>query len=182
MIINGILFLLLCFRFFRILIKMKQPAVFPVTEEDLKATRIQPKITVELPIISRQKTGLLKMGIVLLLLFSLMVIDLFSKSIALPYAIVIILALFNFNQFWNLFAIVEDGVLCGGRVVPWKSIQSYQFEQIDMNHHFYRDSPEVNIGYELWIITKYSEVSCIVTSEAVKEKLTGILDAHLSIK
>jgi len=161
---------------------MKQPTVFPVMEEDLKATRIQPKIAVELPIISRQKTGLLMMGIVLLLIFSFMVIDLFSKSIALPYAIVIILALFNFNQFWNLFAIVKDGVLCGGRFVPWKRIQSYQFEQIDMNHHFYGDSPEVNNGYKLWITTKYSEVSCIVTSEAVKEKLTGILDAHLSIK
>ncbi|MCM3638950.1 hypothetical protein M3152_14700 [Sporosarcina luteola] len=178
--ITGILFLFLCFRIFRLLIRMKQPVIFPVTEEDLQEIRIQPKKSVELPIINQQKTGLLWLGLTLLFLLILVVFDLLSTSKDLSYAVIPLLVLFTFNQVWNLFAIVENGVLCGGRFVSWKNIQSYHFEGIDQNHRFYGYSPEVNSGYELWITTKFSEVSCIVTSEAVKEKLAGILDGHVS--
>ncbi|WP_252504373.1 DUF5673 domain-containing protein [Sporosarcina sp. Marseille-Q4943] len=183
-ILTNILFLLLlgylCFRFIRLIIKLKRPAVFPITEEDLKAIRRQPQKAVNLPVISEQKSGFFVMGVTLLGLLLLAVFKLQDSTIQTPYLIIPLVALINFNQSWNLFAIVEDGVLCGGRFVPWKRIQSYQFEQIDTNHRFYGYSPEVNSGYELKISTRFFEVGCIVTSEERKEKLTKILDARLS--
>ncbi|MGN7387908.1 hypothetical protein [Sporosarcina sp. SAFN-015] len=178
-ILAGILFLFLCFRFFRLVIKMKQPTVFPVTEEDLQVIRVQPKKTIERPIISQQKSALTWLGFNLSIFLILAVYKLLDTTINLPYDFVFIWALIYFNHIWNLFAVVEDGVLCQGKFVSWKNIHSYHFEEIDQNHRFYGDSPEVNSGYELWIMTKYSEVSCVVTSEVVKEKLAGILDAHL---
>ncbi|MFS0689989.1 hypothetical protein AB1K89_12220 [Sporosarcina sp. 179-K 8C2 HS] len=182
--LTDILFLLLlgylCFRFIRLFINLKQLAVFPISEEDLKAIRTQPQKVVNWPVISHQKSGLFVMGLTLLSLLILLVFKFLDSTIQITYYIIPLFALFNFNQAWNLFAIVEDGVLCGGRFLPWKSIRSYQFEQIDTNHRFYGYSPEVNSGYELEMKTQYSTVSCIVTSEAVKEKLTGILDARLS--
>lgn len=178
-ILTGILFLFLCFRFFRLVIKMKQPTVFPVTEEDLQAIRVQSKKTIERPVISQQKSALTWLGFNLSIFLILAVYSLLDTTINLSYAVPLILTLIYFNYIWNLFAIVEGGVLSGGKFVSWKNIQSYHFEEIDENHRFYGDSPEVNSGYELWIVTKYSEVSCVVTSVAVKEKLTGILDAYL---
>ncbi|MCG7344908.1 hypothetical protein MHZ92_12240 [Sporosarcina sp. ACRSL] len=181
-VIVDLLFLLvfgyLCYRFFRLAIKMKQPAVFPITEEDLKAIRTQPQKAVNKPLLSHQKIGLLMMGLTLLFLLIVVIFILLDSTIQTSYFIIPLLTLLNFNQFWNLFAIVEDGVLCGGRFVQWKSIQSFQFEPIDTNHRFYGYAPEVNSGHELKIKTKFTEVSCIVTSEAVKEKLTGLLENH----
>lgn len=185
-IITDILFLLLfgylCFWFYRLLIKMKKPLVFPVKEEDLKAVRRWPQKALDPPVISRQKSGLFVMGVALISLLLLLVFKLQDSTIQMPYYTIPFLVLLNFNQAWNLFAIVEDGVLCGGRFIPGKKIQSYQIIQIDMNHRFYGYSPEVNSGYELKIKTKLSGVSCIVMSEAVKEKLAGILDAHLKAR
>lgn len=178
-ILTGILFLFLCFRFFRLVIKMRQPTAFPVTEEDLQAIRVQPKKTIERPVISQQRSALKWLGFSLSIFLILAAYKLLDTTINLPYATVLIWALIYFNYIWNLFAFVEGGVLCGGKFVSWKSIQSYHFEEIDKNHRFYGDSPEVNSGHELWIMTKYSEISCVVTSEVVKEKLVGILDAHL---
>ncbi|MGG0668685.1 hypothetical protein [Sporosarcina koreensis] len=178
-ILTGTLFLFLCFRFFRLVIKMKQPIVFPVTEEDLQAIRVQPKKTIERPIVFEQKSALKWLGFSLAIFLIMAVYNLLDTTIHLPSAYVFIWSLINFNHIWNLFAVVEDGVLCGGKFVSWKNIRSYHFEEIDKHHRFYGDSPEVNSGYELWIMTKYSEVSCVVTSEVVKEKLAGILDAHL---
>ena len=181
--IMSILFLLVlgyfCFRYVRLVIKIKQPAVFPVTEEELKAIRKQPQKPVSLPVLSHQKNSFILSGLTLVLLLMIAIYALNSTT-GWPTFIIFIPALLNFNQFWNLFAIIEDGVLCGGRFVPWKSIQSYQFEPIDTNHRFYGYAPEVNSGYELKIKTKQSAVSCIVTSEEVKEKLAGILDARIS--
>ena len=168
------------FKFFRIVIKLKQPIVFPITEEDLKSIRIQPKKTVSLPVLSQQKSGLFITGYALLFILLLLFFDLFEGSRLYAFYIIFIPLYFNFNQTWNLFAIVESGVLCGGRFVPWKKVHSYHFEPIDINNRFYGFSPKVNAGYELWVTTKFSEVSCIVTSEEVKEKLTGILDERIS--
>lgn len=177
-ILTLVLFLFLFFRLFRLILKMKQPTIFPVTEEDLQAIRVQPKKVVELPMILRQKTGLIWLGIYLLLMLIGVIYNLL-RNYNISFVIIPLYALFTFKHAWNLFAFVQNGVLCEGRFVPWKRIHSYHFEEVDENHHFYGYSPEVNSGYELWIMTKYSEVSCIVTSEAVKEKLTELLDANL---
>lgn len=184
LIITSLLFLLgfgyIFYKFLRIVIKLKQPIVFPVTQEDLESIRIIPKKAVNLPILSHQKSGLLLTGITLLFILIILVLDIFKDSRLYSFFIIYIPFLFNFNQAWNLFTLVEEGVLCGGRFVLWKRIQSYHFKPIDVHSRFYGFSPEVNNGYELWITTKFSEVSCIVTSEDVKEKLAGILDERIS--
>ncbi|BAQ10870.1 hypothetical protein OXB_2399 [Bacillus sp. OxB-1] len=182
-IVTGILFLLCLgyfyYRFFRLLIKMKQSAVFPKTEEDWRTIRKQPQKAVDLPGISHQKTGFFMNGLTLLFLTIFVIGNLFSSNTNWPAYLVFIPIFFNLSQVWNLFAIVKDGILSGGRFVPWKSIRSYHFVPIDTNHRFYGYSPEVNGGYELKIQTKRSAVSCIVTSETGREKVAEVLDAHL---
>ncbi|WP_243458240.1 DUF5673 domain-containing protein [Sporosarcina sp. Te-1] len=166
--------------YLRQVIKMKQAAVFPITEEDLKAVRRQPKKPIALPVISHQKTGLLINAFIILLLLFLVISKTLGYFNEWTYFSLLLPALINYNQTWNLFAIMEDGVLCGGRFVSWKRIQSYQFEPIDKDHRYYGYASEVNNSYELEIKTKLSSIACIVTSEAAKDKISGILDAHLS--
>lgn len=178
-ILFWVVFGYLLFRFFQLVIKMKQPAIIPFTEEDLKSIRRYPQKTVGLPILSQQKTGLFLMGVMLIGLLVLAVLKAQDHTIQSPYYIIPLLAILNFNQSWNLFAIVKDGVLCGGKFVPWMRIQSYQFVPIDSNHRFYGYVPEVNSGYELQIKTKFTGAYCIVTSETVKEKLAVILDNNI---
>lgn len=169
--------------YLRQIIKMNQTAAFPVTENDIKAIRRQPKAPIALPDISQQKTGLYLNGIVILILLFLLIAKILGYFSDWTYFSILFPMLLNFNQTWNVFAFMGDGVLCGGRFVPWKRIQSYEFEPIDKDHRFYGYVSEVNSGYELEIKTKLSSVNCIVTSEAAKEKLSGILDAQLlSIK
>ncbi|MCG3087674.1 hypothetical protein [Sporosarcina cyprini] len=168
--------------YLRQIIKMNQTAVFPVTEEDVKAIRRQPKAPIGLMGISHQKIGLYLNGSLIALAFLLEIskklgyfIDWTSLSFILP-------GLINYNQTWNVFAIMDDGVLCGGRFVPWKRMQSYEFEPINKDHRYYGYVSEVNSGYELEIKTKLTYVNCIVTSEEAKEKLSALLDAHLVSK
>jgi len=158
---------------------MKQPAVYPKTEEEWRTIRKQPHKAVDLPGISHQKTGFFMNGLTLLFLTIFVIGNLFSSNTNWPAFLVFIPVFLNLSQVWNLFAIVEDGILSGGRFVPWKSIQSYEFVPIDTSHRFYGYSPEVNGEYELIIQTKRSTVCCIVTSETGREKVIEVLDAFL---
>lgn len=158
---------------------MKQATVFPISEEDIKAIRRQPNRALDLPVLSHQKRGVRGLGLLLLLFLFLGVVDAYYGAAEWYHYALLLPASLGSNQAWNLFAIVEDGVLCGGRFVPWKRIQSYRFEELHMNHPAYY-SPEVGCAYELKIKTKLSAVTCIVTSEAAKEKVAGLLDAHVS--
>lgn len=168
--------------FVRVLIKMRQPVVFPITKQEWRAIRIHPQKSVSLPIISQQKAAVWIMALVIS----------FFSVLALYYTlvakqnwsifVVFIPTLLNLTKLWNLFVVQEGGILCGGRFVPWKRIQSYQFIPIDMNHRYYGFSPELKDGYELMVHTKMSEVSCIVTTEAVKEKLIHMLDEHITVR
>ena len=122
-----------------------------------------------------------RLGLLLLCFIILVVYDLYdSEVLGWNHYAMFILPLFMFNPAWNLVAIVEDGVICGGWFVPWKSIQSYEIEEVHSNHPVY--TPGVSIAYVLKIKRKrkYFIVSCFITSDAVKEKLTGLLDARLS--
>ncbi len=168
-----------CFEFIRVLIKMKQPMLFPETKEEMVAIRKQPQKAVNLPTALHQKTGILLNAVTLLFVSSLVVFNLFSSNVHWTAYIIFIPALLTLGQAWNMFAIVKDGVLSGGRFVPWKHIRSYKFEPIDTNHRFYGYAPEVNSGYELKIETNRRSMSCLVTSETVKEKLVEVLNAHL---
>lgn len=177
-----ILLFYLSFRFFRLLLKMRQPVVFPMTREDWKAIRVRPEKEVGLPNVSNQKTGVLTNGLLLVLLTAVALVDVFIAKQNWPIFIVFIPALLNLTKVWNLFAVQEEGILCGERFLPWKRIQSYQFIPIDLNHHFYGFSSEVNEGWEFMIKTKFSTISCLVTTEEVKEKLTGLLDEQLAVQ
>ena len=80
-----------------------------------------------------------------------------------------------------MFAVVDDGLLSGSRLIVWKKIKSFQFIPIDINHKYYGYSKEVNEGYELKIEGKIFSESCIVTSPEMKEKLTRILSEHAKV-
>ena len=168
--------------YLRQIIKMNQTATFPVTKEDVTAIRRQPKAPIALPRIAHQKLGFYINGIVILILLFLLIAKMLGYFSEWTYFSILFPMLINYNQTWNVFAIMDNGVLCGGRFIPWKRIQFYEFKPIDNDHRYYGYVPEVNGGYELEIKTKFTSVNCIVTSEAAKDKLSGILDAHLLSK
>lgn len=160
---------------------MNKAFTFPIAEEDLKAIRKWPYEALRLPTISDQKRVLYLMAIMILGVLVLCVIKWQDDTDTTPLFIIPLQIILIFNRVWNQFAISEDGVLCVGRFVPWKRIRTYQFEELHTNHPAYY-SPEIDCAYELKIKTRFSSVNCFVTSEAVKEKLGIILDAHLSRK
>lgn len=166
-------------RFVHVLIKMRKPVVFPVTVEDWEAIRMQPKKPIGRLAVSNQKTAVWIHSLFILIFTALVLYELFTPKCNTLFLFVFIPSLLNLPKLWNLFAVQEDGVLAGQRFVPWDRMQSYAFIPIDIHHRFYGYSPELNEGYELMIQTKWSEVSCLVTSEAVKEKLAQLLDENL---
>ncbi|MFS0688950.1 hypothetical protein AB1K89_06885 [Sporosarcina sp. 179-K 8C2 HS] len=176
-----LLFGYVLFKFYRLKSKLKQAVVFPVTEEDLKAIRAQPKRALDLPVAASLLRGICGLGLFFLIFIITVIYDLYDSEVIKwnTYAMFIVPLLF-FNPAWNLFAIVDDGVICEGRFVPWHSIRSYEIEEVHSNHPVY--TPGVSIAYVLKIHgkRKYFIVSCFITSDAVKEKVIGLLDARLS--
>ncbi|MCG7344885.1 hypothetical protein MHZ92_12125 [Sporosarcina sp. ACRSL] len=183
-IVIGVLLLILgsqFITFFRIVRKMKQPVFFPDTEEDLKAIWNHSKKALELPIHSLTKRFFMWMGVLLLFLLLIVVLDIYDSAVGWgPYAMFVTNLLLINQYLWRIFVIVDDGVLCRGRFLPWKRIRSYHFEELHTNHPAYH-SPEISCAYELKIKTKYSSAKCFVTSEVVKEKITGLLDERLRV-
>ncbi|MCM3745183.1 hypothetical protein M3193_13670 [Sporosarcina luteola] len=176
-----LLFGYVLFKFYRLKSKLKQAVVFPVTEEDLKAMRAQPKKALDLPVVASLLRGICALGLLFLFFIITVIYDLYdSEVVGWNLYAMFIVPLMIFNPAWNLFAIVEDGVICEGRFVPWNSIRSYQIEEVHSNHPVY--TPGVSNAYVLKIHRKrkYFIISCFITTDAVIEKLIGLLDARLS--
>ncbi|MEW9108084.1 hypothetical protein [Cytobacillus gottheilii] len=167
---------LYAFKFLQLLVKMKQKPVLPLTNEELQDIRKNPQTPVEFPTFSNHKTGLIIYALLLVYLSVMVWMGVFYWDIEWALYLCIFLPLIHTNNLLNLFAVLDDGLLCGTRFVHWKSIKSFQFIPIDQNHKFYGYGKEVNGGYELKIQTKFLPVSCIVTSDSMKEKLTVIME------
>ncbi|MDQ0971556.1 hypothetical protein QFZ31_001434 [Neobacillus niacini] len=166
------------FKFVQLLIKMKQKIFLPTTNEELLTIRKYPqKAVVELAY-SKHKVGIIVYFFMHIYLVVMLIIGGVNKNMDWSFYLLLFLPLIYSHNLLNVFAIVEGGVMSGSRFAAWKTMKSFDFIPINANHKFYGYSKEVNNGYELIIKTKVFPVSCIITSEETKEKLTKILSEH----
>lgn len=166
------------YMFIQLLFKMRKNIIFPTSNEEFSAIRKYPQKPVNLPTYSKQKMEIIIYSFVLLLTITMFIIGAFYTQFDGSFYLLLLLPLSNAHNLLNLFAIAEDGLLTGSRYVAWRKIKSFYFVPIDRNHKYYGFSKEVNKGYELIIKKRIFSISCIVTSEEVKEKLTEIFDEH----
>ncbi len=167
------------YRITQVLIRLDQSVILPATVEELESIRKVPQKTVKPPTYSGQKTGIL-FNILLLLYITGMLILIWQVQFAdsfMLYFLILLLPVLRLSDFLNLFAVTEAGVLCGARFASWKSIRSYTFVPIDINHRYYGHSKEVNDKHELRIKTRLGTLSCIITNEELKAKLEKLLNA-----
>jgi len=165
--------------FIRVLIKMKQSIILPVTEEERLAIRKHPEKPVDFPIYSSQKRGIIIYFSVLVFVSIMFVLGVSLQLLDWPFYLLLLLPVANSYNLLNLFAVLEDGLLSGRRFIAWKNLKSYQFISIDIDHRYYGFTKEANVGYELKIKTSGFSVSCVVTSIEMKEKLIHVFNEQL---
>lgn len=164
--------------FVRILQKMKEEKLFPVSDEERLAIRKYPQKAVDIPVYSSQKTGIIAYSFLIIFFISVLILLVSNEEIDFSIFLLLLIPSLHVNDLFNMFAIVDDGVLDGRRFIPWKRIKSFQFVPIDLNHKYYGYEKEVNDSYELVLKTNFFSASCIVTSVEIKEKLGKLLLEH----
>ena len=167
------------YKFFLVLFKMKQTPRFPTTNEECVAIRKYPQKVIDRPHYSNQKLGITTYALMLVALMTIFFVDVFTMKSGIEFLWLFLLPLIHLNDLFNTFAVVDDGILCGSQFVSWSKIKSFHFKRIDVTHQYYGFSKEVNDAYELKIELKVNSLSCIVTSNEVKEKLAAILEEHI---
>ncbi|WP_071396544.1 hypothetical protein [Bacillus tuaregi] len=160
------------YKFIQLLIKMKQPVIVPINESERNVLRIFPQKPVASPSYAKQKWGIIIYSFMLLFVLTMFII---GFDLNWSYQILLFLPLINSRNSFNLFALVEDGILCGDRFIAWKQMKSFQVVPIEPNHKYYGYEKDVNEGYEIRIKTRGRSISCIVTTSDMNEKLTGII-------
>jgi hypothetical protein len=164
------------YRFIQVLIKMNQDIVLPVTVEELASIRKEPQKTVKPPTYTSQKAGIIFYVLVLIFIIGMFILNWkFRHDVVSMLYFLIMIPVIHMSYFLNLFAVTNDGVLCGARFASWKNIKSFEFVRIDVNHNYYGFSREINNQYELRIKTRFNTLSCIVTTKEMKEKLGDLL-------
>lgn len=163
-------------QFIQVFRKMKQPALVPTTEAESQHFRIYPQKPVNLPLLHEQKAGIVWMAIMIVYMTVMLIAGLVNEKVTWSFFLLVFIPLIHSYNMFNLFAVVEGGVLCSGRFAAWKNIKSVQFVPITMYHRFYGNGDEVNNGDELIIRTGSFSTSCIVTSADMKEKLKRIFN------
>lgn len=169
----------LCFRFIQVLIKMKQEVIFPATNEQLISVRKHPEKTVDAPTYSKQKVGIIIYSIMLIFAVIVYFLGVYFEIFNLSLYIFLLLPFTYSFDILNLFAVTKDGILNGVRFISWDKINSLDFIPIDINHKYYGFSNEANNGYELKMRTLGLSISCVITSEKMKEKLTKLFNEHI---
>lgn len=184
-IIIGILFVFVfayqLYQFIRVLIKMKENVMFPANEVEMMAIRKYPDKKIEPSTYKAQKIGIIFYIFLLLFMLGMFSVCVFVQEFNNWSILLFILLPFSHSHdLFNMFAVIEDGILAGSRFIPWEKVTSTQFKRIDINHKYYGHSKEVNDkGYELIIKKRLTNISCIVISKDMKEKLTEILDERI---
>ncbi|UOQ84065.1 hypothetical protein [Gracilibacillus salinarum] len=167
------------YKLIQVLRKMKKQIILPTTSEELISLRRHPQQTVDFPSYSTQKTALFMYAFILLLLSIIFIYDLLSNEFQSVYLVLIPAYIYS-QQLFNLFAVVDDGIISGSRFIPWDKMKSFQLIPIDINHKYYGFEKEVNHnGFELKIKTGISSISCIITSKEMKTKLVQILNKKI---
>ncbi|PAQ14709.1 hypothetical protein CD798_09680 [Bacillaceae bacterium SAOS 7] len=170
------------YQFIRVLLKMNQDVVFPVTDEEFQTLRKYPEKAVELPTFSKQKSGIILYSFILVFALVMFILGLFIKGFDWSFFLLVFWPFTYSDNLLNMFAVVEGGLLSGNRFIAWGKIKSFQFVPITMDHRFYGFDKEVNAGYELIIKKRFFSTSCIVTSDEMKEKLTVVLSEHVAME
>lgn len=164
------------FQFVRFLKKRKEKMLIPGTKEERAAIRKDPQSKKP-----HQKENLMPYTLILTLIIVLYGLGIAFSNDRWSFNLMLLLLLINSSNLLNGFAIVEDGLLSGGRFIPWRKIREFNFVPIDLNHKYYGYSQEVNQGYELKIKGRWITETCIVTTEEMKVKLTNILSDHVEL-
>lgn len=164
------------FQFLRFLKKRKEKIMIPGTQEERAAIRKDPQSKKP-----HQKGNLMTYTFILTLIIALYGLGIAFSNDRWSFNFMLLLLLINSSNLLNGFAIVEDGLLSGGRFIPWRKIREFKFVPIDLNHKYYGYSQEVNQGYELKIKGRWITETCIVTTEEMKVKLTNILSDHVEL-
>ena len=166
------------YKFIQVLIKMKQKAILPATNEERAAIRKIPGKEIDFPTYSKQKVAIIIYSFMLLFVIAVFLFGILSHN---SFYLLFFFPLSYSYNLLNLFAIVKGGLLSGSRFIAWHQIKSFHFIPIDINHKYYGYTKEVNEGYELKVKAKFFSTSCIVTSDEMKEKLCNVLTEHVKV-
>eukprot|EP00130_Batrachochytrium_dendrobatidis_P008613 XP_006683488.1 hypothetical protein BATDEDRAFT_93249 [Batrachochytrium dendrobatidis JAM81] len=166
------------YRFVLILAKMKLKIVLPTSNDELAVIRKFPQKIVNAPTFSKQKGGIITYALILVYVITMFVLGQYFLEFYWTLYLLLMLPMLQFSNLLNMFAITDEGVICGARFIAWGKIKSFEFVLIEVNHRFYGHSLEVNNQHELEIKTRFETLRCIITSEEMKEKLRTILYEH----
>src|SRR5690625_2624261 len=169
------------YKFIQVLIKMKQKAILPATNEERAAIRKIPGKEIDFPTYSKQKVEIIIYSFMLLFVIVVFLLGILSGYFGWSFYLLFFLLLSYSYNLLNLFAIVDGGLLSGSRFIAWHQIKSFHFIPIDINHKYYGYTKEVNEGYELKMKAKFLSTSCIITSAEMKEKLSNVLTEHVKV-
>lgn len=156
--------------FVRLLWRMRDESPYPLTKNEAATIRMHPEKPVDLPTYSEQKSGIIMYSAILAFITLVFFLCIIFKNEYWVYWLFLV-PLYSSGDMLNLFAVSKDGILKGNRFISWKNIQSFEFVPIDINHKYYGFSKEANSGYELKMKTKGFPVSCVITSQKMKDKL-----------
>src|SRR5690625_4976617 len=123
-----------CCRFIHVLIQMKQKVIFPTSPEQIANIRKHPQKPLDLPSYSEQKVSIIIHSIVLLFVIVMFLLGAFLQLFNWSFSLLLFFPMANTANLFNLFAVVEGGLLTGNRFVTCKNINSIQFVHIDLNH------------------------------------------------
>src|SRR5690625_2572770 len=121
------------FKFIQVLMKMKQRPIFPNSSE-IGFVRKHPDKPLDSPTYSEQKVGIIIHSIVLLFVIVMFLLGAFLQLFNWSFSLLLFFPMANTANLFNLFAVVEGGLLTGNRFVTCKNINSIQFVHIDLNH------------------------------------------------
>lgn len=161
------------------LARIKKNVIFPATNEEMAFIRKYSQKPLDFPADLKHKTGIMIYSFVLLFVIAVFIFGKITESVDWTLYPLLLLPLVNGENIQNIFVIQEGGILDSGRFISWNKVKKYQFIPIDLNHKFYGYSSEVNNGFELKIQTKGFPISCIVTSNEMKDKLDSLLAEHV---
>ncbi len=173
-----IVIILYTYRFITVLVKLKKEKIFPINKEDADSIKKYPGKPLYEPTYTGQWPAILIHSVLLIFITIMFILGAFFSMFNWTLYLLIFLPIANSYQLFNLFAVLDDGILSGSQFIRWKRIKSYQFSPINVNHRFYGYSKDVNDGYEFKINIKLMTTSVAITSLVTKEKLERLLNKY----
>ncbi|WLR51293.1 hypothetical protein LC040_19485 [Bacillus tianshenii] len=181
-VVFGICFLALVgsliYQFLTVIQKLKnqKELAFPIIEHDAEHLLSPNHAKVAPPNLKAQKGNIIIWGLIILILTVVAFFIMISEKVDIFAFLLLLVPLANTPRLISLFAISDEGVICGERFLKWNRVKSFQFIPITPNHKYYGYSRQTNEGYELKLSARvFFPISYIVTSEETKERLSDVL-------